>query len=75
MAVVVRKPKISKPKKSESRPRLLSRCHYPEAPDRGDSVREAPEARCDRRFAEAPDAGLGRAGSYESEFTHGRSRS
>jgi hypothetical protein len=35
----------------------------PEAPDRGDGPREA------------PDAGEGRAGYIEHEFTHGRSQS
>lgn len=41
-----------------------------EAPDRGFSG-EAPEA----RSAEAPDAGEGRSGYMEQEFTHGRSQS
>ncbi len=41
-----------------------------EAPDRGFSG-EAPEA----RSAEAPDAGDGRMGYIEHEYTHGRSQS
>lgn len=47
-----------------------------EAPDRGiaSSEREAPESG-DPRFAEAPDAGDGRVGVLEHEFTHGRSQS
>jgi len=45
-----------------------------EAPDRGDSDHEAPEARQERP-SEAPDAGEGRANWLEHEFTHGRSQS
>jgi hypothetical protein len=45
-----------------------------EAPDRGDSKHEAPEARRGRQ-AEAPDAGEGRVSLIEHEFTHGRSQS
>ncbi|HEV3167413.1 MAG TPA: hypothetical protein VGZ22_25610 [Isosphaeraceae bacterium] len=46
----------------------------PEAPDRGDCEREAPEARIGRQ-AEAPDAGEGRPNILENDFTHGRSQS
>ena len=45
-----------------------------EAPDRGESEHEAPEARQERQ-SEAPDAGDGRANWLEHEFTHGRSQS
>lgn len=47
-----------------------------EAPDWGvlDEDREAPEM-ADSRLAEAPDAGEGRLGNLEHEFTHGRSQS
>ena len=45
-----------------------------EAPDRGESEPEAPEARRERQW-EAPDAGEGRANWLEHEFTHGRSQS
>ncbi len=45
-----------------------------EAPDRGESEHEAPEARQERQ-SEAPDAGDGRANWLEREFTHGRSQS
>jgi hypothetical protein len=48
--------------------------HEPEAPDRGAEAHEAPEGRLSRRM-EAPDAGEGRAGHHESEFTHGRCQS
>ena len=41
-----------------------------EAPDRG-FAGEAPEA----RSTEAPDAGEGRSGFMENEYTHGRSQS
>ena len=46
----------------------------PEAPDRGHSEREAPEAQVGH-LAEAPDAGEGRRDGIEQEFTHGRSQS
>ncbi len=47
-----------------------------EAPDRGAEIieREAPETGR-VRIAEAPDAGEGRLGLIEHEFTHGRSQS
>jgi hypothetical protein len=45
-----------------------------EAPDCGGQAHEAPEARRDRSF-EAPDAGDGRMGYTECQFTHGRSQS
>jgi len=45
-----------------------------EAPERGVRPREAPESR-PGRYAEAPDAGEGRASYLEHEFTHGRSQS
>ena len=47
-----------------------------EAPDRGDAEArtEAPDAR-QGRTPEAPDAGYGRMGLLEHEFTHGRSQS
>ena len=48
--------------------------HDVEAPDRGEYEREAPESRVTRQ-AEAPDAGEGRMGLLEHEFTHGRSQS
>jgi len=49
--------------------------HDAEAPDRGgEQRREAPEARLLER-SEAPDAGDGRMGVLEQEFTHGRSQS
>lgn len=63
----------TKSKSNETRPRptpVRSR-RYPEAPDRGEWDREAPEF----RHAEAPDAGEGRMGILEHEFTHGRSQS
>ena len=44
--------------------------HDAEAPDRG----FAGETR-EGRMGEAPDAGEGRSGFVESEFTHGRSQS
>lgn len=68
MAVATRKPK---PKKTPSTTRLHPvpiRNHYPEAPDRGERDREAPE----RRHVEAPDAGLGH---FERDDAHGRSQS
>jgi hypothetical protein len=48
--------------------------HDAEAPEQARLEREAPESRksC---WAEAPDAGAGRAGLLEHEFTHGRSQS
>lgn len=46
------------------------RPHEAEAPDRGVAP-EGPEG----RMGEAPDAGEGRAGYVEGEFTHGRSQS
>jgi hypothetical protein len=47
-----------------------------EAPEQAEREleREAPESRIGRS-AEAPDAGQGRAGLLEHEFTHGRSQS
>lgn len=48
--------------------------HESEAPERAMHDREAPESRAGR-YAEAPDAGEGRAGLLEHEFTHGRSQS
>lgn len=45
-----------------------------EAPDRGETEHEAPEARQERQ-CEAPDAGDGRANWLDHEFTHGRSQS
>jgi hypothetical protein len=48
--------------------------HDAEAPERAQHEREAPE-RPSGRQAEAPDAGEGRAGLLEHEFTHGRSQS
>ena len=47
------------------------RPHSAEAPDRG-YTGEAREARSNR---EAPDAGEGRSGYMENEYTHGRSQS
>ncbi len=48
--------------------------HEAEAPELARRGREAPESRAGRQ-AEAPDAGEGRAGLLEHEFTHGRSQS
>jgi hypothetical protein len=48
--------------------------HEAEAPELACRGREAPESRAGR-LAEAPDAGEGRAGLLEHEFTHGRSQS
>lgn len=48
--------------------------HEPEAPEHAERAREAPEVRGHGRM-EAPDAGEGRAGLLEHEFTHGRSQS
>jgi hypothetical protein len=45
-----------------------------EAPDCGGHPQEAPEARRGQSF-EAPDAGDGRMGYTECQFTHGRSQS
>jgi hypothetical protein len=45
-----------------------------EAPERAKMTREAPELRAGSH-SEAPDAGEGRAGLLEHEFTHGRSQS
>ena len=45
-----------------------------EAPDCGGRSGEAPESREGQSF-EAPDAGYGRMGYLEHEFTHGRSQS
>lgn len=45
-----------------------------EAPERAELAREAPEVR-PGAYPEAPDAGDGRAGLMEHEFTHGRSQS
>jgi hypothetical protein len=45
-----------------------------EAPERAELAREAPELRAGGH-PEAPDAGEGRAGLLEHEFTHGRSQS
>jgi hypothetical protein len=56
-------------------PTLHLHFHDAEAPDRGgDQRREAPEARL-LEHLEAPDAGEGRMGLLEHEFTHGRSQS
>lgn len=50
--------------------------HVAEAPDLGEATlpHEAPEAVI-QRHAEAPDHDSGRSFIWESEFTHGRSRS
>jgi hypothetical protein len=53
---------------STYRPRIA------EAPDCGGQAHEAPEARRGQSF-EAPDAGEGRMGYTECQFTHGRSQS
>ncbi|WP_406695108.1 hypothetical protein V5E97_29125 [Singulisphaera sp. Ch08] len=45
-----------------------------EAPEQAELAREAPEMR-DAGLSEAPDAGEGRLGLMEHEFTHGRSQS
>jgi len=45
-----------------------------EAPERAELSREAPELR-EHSSREAPDAGEGRSGLLEHEFTHGRSQS
>jgi len=45
-----------------------------EAPDRGGPIQEAPESHRGRCL-EAPDAGDGRMGYTECQFTHGRSQS
>lgn len=45
-----------------------------EAPDQGESLAEPLEDAI-IRHAEAPDAGDGRLGLVEQEFTHGRSQS
>jgi hypothetical protein len=45
-----------------------------EAPDCGGQAHEAPEARRSQS-CEAPDAGEGRMGYTECQFTHGRSQS
>jgi hypothetical protein len=59
---------ITEPTQSTYRPRIA------EAPDCGGHAGEAPEMHHGRSF-EAPDAGYGRSGQRESEFTHGRSQS
>jgi hypothetical protein len=53
-------------------PRPLAR--EPEAPDRGDSEQEAPEARVGPQ-AEAPDAGEGSPSTIDHDFKRGRSQS
>lgn len=45
-----------------------------EAPEQAELAREAPEMRA-TLHSEAPDAGEGRQGLTEHEFTHGRSQS
>lgn len=71
--------RTQRPKKlaKSNKPTLTApsaRPHRPaEAPDRGFQHREAPEGRMSRH--EAPDAGEGRLGLIEGEFTHGRSQS
>ncbi|SIO58785.1 hypothetical protein SAMN05444166_5809 [Singulisphaera sp. GP187] len=45
-----------------------------EAPEQAEVAREAPEMRAGS-VLEAPDAGEGRHGLVEHEFTHGRSQS
>lgn len=46
-----------------------------EAPEQGFREREAPEMVQRDRTTRSPEAGEGRAGLYEHEFTHGRSQS
>ena len=56
---------------------LLHSCHHEpvaEAPEWAAQTLEAPESRRGRS-AEAPDAGVRRAASFDNEFTQGRSRS
>jgi hypothetical protein len=66
------RPSVKFVKAAEAAPRPIRR--EPEAPDRGEGWREAPEHR-DGRLSEAPDAGEGRMSCLEHEFTHGRSQS
>ncbi len=50
------------------------RPQFAEAPDCGGHAREAPESH-QGRSSEAPDAGFGRMGHMEHQFSHGRSQS
>ncbi|HMB02770.1 MAG TPA: hypothetical protein VKP69_03400 [Isosphaeraceae bacterium] len=55
---------------------LLNRARRePEAPEQGYREREAPEMMRRGRSTSFPEAGEGRAGLLEREFTHGRSQS
>lgn len=66
MSVMIRhdrRKNSTNPAPSAVEPTRQPRKPEPEAPDRGDRSREA------------PDAGEGRAGYVEHEFTHGRSQS
>jgi hypothetical protein len=77
MSVAIRsKPLISSVHSTSlSSPSALEAMHPElEAPERAELAREAPELRAGGR-SEAPDAGEGRAGLMEHEFTHGRSQS
>ena len=78
MAVLTRpsKPKTSRPSDQFATPEAtLPRPHRdPEAPDRGAAPAEARESGR-VRYAEAPDAGEGRAALFAHDFTHGRSQS
>ena len=64
----------SKKKSAKKNKALAQVFREAEAPDRGAERREAPDSGR-LRIAEAPDAGDGRRGYNEQEFTHGRSQS
>lgn len=77
MSVAIRTERLILSEFSPSLP-MSSSCepvsHTSEAPEHAERAREAPELR-EGRLMEAPDAGEGRAGLLEHEFTHGRSQS
>jgi hypothetical protein len=71
---LVRSPRPSVVKEKEAVGLVRRRAQPIEAPDRGESCREAPESWVDR-VAEAPDAGEGPVSYGTHEFTVGRSQS
>ncbi|HEX8201328.1 MAG TPA: hypothetical protein VF590_12640 [Isosphaeraceae bacterium] len=77
MAVLIRNQRsnpLSDPPAAEPVQAVRATQIIAEAPDRGESRREAPESRLAHR-AEAPDRGEGRMALLEHEFTRGRSQS
>jgi hypothetical protein len=77
MSLLTRTRKFSSPFVPSAEPAtdaVVARRHEDEAPEKAARPREAPEARRER-WAEAPDAEVGRSSGHDHEFTHGRSQS